>query len=123
MLKDTCWNKNNKIAFIHTSSSLWENTFNFQIQGTEGVIEIKGLRSHYGPPQLKLLKKNEEKSKEIGVYQFDEEIFNFPDEDNTWDQEMKNFLNAINKKEFINGNLIDAKNVLNIIFDLYNQNN
>jgi predicted dehydrogenase len=113
-------NENNKIAFLHASSSLWENTFNFRIQGTLGVLEITGLRGHYGAPKLKLLKRNEEMTQKIGVYQFDEEIFEFKDEDNTWNFEMKNLLNAIENDEEINGSLIDAREVLKVVFDLYN---
>jgi len=115
-------NKNNKIAFIHTSSSLWRNTFQFYIYGTKGIIEIDGLRGYYGLPILKLLKRDEGKSKEVGVYQFNEKVFKFVDKDNTWNDEMKNFLNVIKEKEKINGGLMDAKKTLDIIFGLYNKN-
>lgn len=111
--------EDDKIAFIHTSSSLWRNTFQFHIHGTKGIIEIEGLRGHYGLPKLKLLKRNDEKSKEVGVYQFDEKVFNFSDEELTFISEMENFLNAIKEKEEINGDLIDAKNTLTVVFDLY----
>ena len=114
--------ENDKIAFIHTSSSLWRNTFQFNIHGTKGMIEIEGLRGHYGFPKLKLLKRNDEKSKEVGVYQFDEKVFDFSDKELTFVSEMENFLNAIKEKEEINGDLIDAKNTLTVVFDLYDKN-
>lgn len=115
-------NLKNKIAFIHTSSSLWRNTFNFEIQCAKGRMEIEGLRGHYGTPKLRILRRNEEKSKKFGVYQFDEEEIKFPDEDVSFIEEMKNFLNCIKGKEAISGNLMDAKKVLTIVFDLYSKN-
>ncbi len=112
-------NKLGKVAFINVSSSLWRNTFVFELYGTKGIVEVSGIRSHYGPPKLKLLTKNEKKSKKVGVFQFDEQIVSFSDEDLSWRYEMKNFLNALLGKEKINGNLEDAQQALKIVFGVY----
>ncbi len=110
-----------KIAFVHTSSSLWRNTFIFEIHGTRGILEINGLRDRYGIPKLKILKRNEEKSKEVGVYQFNEEEIIFPDEDVSWTEEMKNFINAVKRNEEVYGSLEDAKKVLKTVFEVYSK--
>ena len=107
---------------VHVSSSLWRNTFNFEIQGTLGRIEISGIRSHYGSPKLVLLTRNEQKSKEVGVYQFDEQVFTFPDEDMTWNAEIASFLSSVQHKSDVDGTAQDAHDVLSVIFSLYEKN-
>ena len=111
----------NRIAFLHMSSSLWENAFEITIEGTHGMIFIKGIRSWYGAPTLRLLTRNEEESKKVGVYQFDEEITEFPDEDNSWKEEMKNFIEGINGGK-IDGGIEDAYAALKIVDKVYAEN-
>jgi predicted dehydrogenase len=108
-------------AFIHVSSSLWRNTFRFEVQGTHGRIEIEGIRSHYGAPKLTLLTRNEQKSDEVGVYQFDEKVFTFPDEDATWAREIESFLASVREGALVDGTPEDALVVLEVVFALYAQ--
>ena len=112
-------NEMDKIAFIHTSSSLWENTFKFELHGTKGIIEVEGIRGHYGNPNLKIIRRNEEKSNKSGVYEFDKEILNFPNEDLSYVDEIGNFIRTINKNGRLSGDLHDAKRVIEIISELY----
>lgn len=108
-------------AFIHVSSSLWRNTFRFELQGTLGRIEIEGIRSHYGAPRLTLLTRNEQKSNDVGVYQFDEQVFTFPDEDATWAREIESFVASVRDHTPIDGTPGDALAALDVVFALYGQ--
>jgi len=108
-------------AFLHVSSSLWRNTFSFEIQGTLGRAEIHGIRGHYGAPRLTLLTRNEAKSAKIGVYQFDEQVFEFPDEDITWEREMQSFVASVRDGAPVDGTPEDAAKVLEVIFAVYEQ--
>ena len=114
-------NEKGNVAFVHTSSSLWENTFHLYLYGKKGIIKISGIRSHYGNPKLTLLRRNEDKSRVEGVYQFDEESINFPNEDLSYVDEIGNFKRAISGKGKVEGNLHDAKEELKLISSLYDK--
>jgi len=109
------------IADVHVSTSLWRNTFRFELHGSTGIIEITGIRSHYGAPTLTLLTRNEAKSAEIGVYQFDEERFTFDDTDTTWRDELRAFLDTIAGKREADATLSDARAALSVVDDIYRQ--
>lgn len=109
-------------ASIHVSSSLWRNTFRFEMQGTLGRIEIEGIRSHYGAPKLTLLTRNEQKSVDVGVYQFDEQAFTFPDEDTTWTREMESFLASVRSGAPVDGSPREALEALEVVFALHANN-
>lgn len=107
------------VAHCHVSSCLWRNMFSIEIQGSTGRIELEGLRGHYGKPVLRILSRNEEKSGEVGVYQFDEQEFTFPDEDVTWNEEMKHLLRVLEGKEELSGTLQDAAAAVAVVEDIY----
>jgi len=109
------------IADVHVSTSLWRNTFRFELHGERGMIEVSGIRGHYGAPILTLLTRNEMKSAEVGVYQFDEEKFTFADEDTTWKDEMRAFLDTIAGTRDADATLQDARAALHVVDSIYEQ--
>ncbi len=109
------------IADVHVSTSLWRNTFRFELHGSTGLIEIAGIRSHYGAPTLTLLTRNEAKSAEVGVYQFDEEKFTFDDTDTTWRDELRAFLDTIAGAREADATLEDARAALRVVDEIYRQ--
>ena len=120
-VEDNCFlileNKFKNIAFLQASCTEWKNTFNFEIYGKLGKLQIYGLGGSYGTETLKFYKMK----KELGPP--DTIIYEFPKKDESWREEQNNFFNYIFKKEKAKfATLGDAKNVLELVSKVYKKN-
>ncbi len=105
--------KNNQItAQLHVSWTNWKNIFSFEIYGTNGFLQIEGLGGSYGKEKLIFGKRK----KEFGVPIIKEYFF---EQDISWQEEWKNFHNAILGKEKMNGNDTDGLRANQIIEAIY----
>ena len=120
-VEDNCFlileNKSKNIAFLQASCTEWKNTFNFEIYGKLGKLQIYGLGGSYGTETLKFYKMK----KKLGPP--DTMIYEFPKKDESWKEEQNNFFNYIFKKEKAKfATVNDAKNVLELVNKVYKKN-
>ncbi|MFH1424486.1 MAG: Gfo/Idh/MocA family oxidoreductase [archaeon] len=106
--------KEGKTAFLHASWTEWKNRFYFHIFGKTGVIEINGLGRSYGPETLTLYKMKPEMGPP------DQEVFEFPEADNSWALEFKELLAAIEENREPLANANDALESIKLVHKLYN---
>lgn len=106
-----------KIAFLHASCTEWKNSFEFQIYGKNGKIEIKGLGRSYGLETLTLHEMLPEMGPPIT------QTWTFPEVDNSWKSEMDAFLEDLQNGSNNSNNLESSLDVLEIIQEIYLRTN
>ena len=82
----------NSWATMHVSSSEWKNTFSLEIYGRTGKILINGLGRSYGKETLTYYKM----LPEMGPPEI--QNFDFPEADLSWELDMKNLVDHIQKR-------------------------
>lgn len=105
--------KKNQVAFLHASCTEWKNTFEFEIFGKKGKLQICGLGGSYGPETLKYFKVKPEMGVPI------EEKWEFLGEDLSWQREWQAFRDEIIGKKTYLGKFSDAEYAMKIIYDVY----
>jgi len=96
VVEDNCFlllrTESSQIAQIHVSWTQWVNVLSFEIFGRDGYLHLTGRDGHYGPQRLiwGQRQENHGRPKEQG--------FDFPASDDSWEQEWKEFLDAIRTK-------------------------
>ncbi|MFC1546626.1 Gfo/Idh/MocA family protein [bacterium] len=105
----------NKVAWLHASWTEWKNTFSFEIFGEKGKLQIDGLGKSYGTEKLTYYKM----LPELGPPETS--MWEYPFNDNSWNLELEEFLNAISLGRAPLGNLYDARASLYIIEKIYKQ--
>jgi predicted dehydrogenase len=73
---------------FHVSTTQWKNLFSFEIYGTIGYLQIDGKGGSYGEQALIFGKRNPGLAPTL-------KVFNFGLSDNSWEEEWKNFTDAI----------------------------
>jgi predicted dehydrogenase len=106
----------NKWATFHVSCSEWKNTFSMEIYGRTGKILINGLGRSYGREALTYYRM----LPEMGPPEIRE--FGFPEEDLSWELDMKNLIDHIEKKTPLLGDLNSAIYGLTQVREAYRQN-
>jgi predicted dehydrogenase len=105
-------NNSGAIGFLHASCTEWKNTFSLEIYGETGKLEISGLGGSYGIEKLthyKMLPK-------MGPPKTSSwEFIN----DDSWELEVKEFIEDIEKKNIHHSNLISSIKVLELIQNIY----
>ena len=104
---------NNVTASFHVSWTCWRNIFSFEIFGTEGYLKIDGLGGSYGLETLEFGKRKKEGGRP------DIEIFEFPDEDISWENEWKEFKKACEEHREPIGNGYDGLKANEVIDAIY----
>jgi len=99
---------------LNVSWTNWKNTFQFEIFGTEGYLKINGLGRWYGIETLEFGKRKIEG----GAPNI--EIFEYKDEDLSWNKEWIEFKSAIKSNRQPIGNGIDGARANQIIDAIYN---
>jgi predicted dehydrogenase len=116
-------NKNNQVAFIHSSSTQWKHTFNMEIGLEGGYVNIHGIlsstRSYGQGERLVVAKKQfEDETQALGNPR---ESITFFDRDRSWELEIEEFVNCIEKHMPVSqGTSTDALEVMKLVHDIYN---
>lgn len=119
-VEDNCFltlqNKNKNIAFLQASCTEWKNTFNFEIYGKKGKIQIFGLGRSYGTETLKLfiMKKKMGPPKTIE--------YKYTKSDISWKLEQDNFFKSIQNNKIIKKyatlkDMLEVHKIMNKIYD------
>ena len=94
--------ENGIIASMHTSWTQWKNIFSLEIFGEYGYLIIEGRGGSYGKQILKVGRRRVEGGAP------DELIIDFPSEDISWENEIKEFISAIQENREPSGNGLDG---------------
>ncbi len=104
-----------QVAFLHASCTEWKNLFSFEVYGKVGKLEISGLGGSYGLERLAWYRM----LPEMGPPETT--IWEYPMADDSWEQEMAEFLEDIRLARAPSCGLADAAAVLNVIEAAYRQ--
>jgi predicted dehydrogenase len=104
-----------KVALLHASCTEWKNTFSFEIYGRQGKLHAEGLGGSYGIERLAWYRM----LPEMGPP--DTTIWEYPMEDNSWENEMREFLEDIRLGREPSAGLADAMAVLTVVDRVYRE--
>lgn len=104
----------NVISQFHVSTTNWGNIFSLELFGDKGAMFIDGKGGRYGEPTLKI------GIKQLPYGNLEIKTFHYSDTDNSWSDEWKNFLKAIEGKEKISGDGNDGLRTNKIVEEIYN---
>lgn len=104
-----------KVAFLHASCTEWKNTFSFELYGRDGKLQVEGLGGSYGVERLAWYKM----LPEMGPPETT--IWEYPMTDDSWDVEMKEFLEDIRLGRKPAAGLDDAAAALRIVDRIYSE--
>lgn len=102
-----------QVAWLHVSCTEWKNLFSFEIFGRNGKLQVDGLGGSYGTERLTSYKM----LPEMGPPETT--VFEYPEEDNSWSEEIGYFVECIRNAREPEGNLRDAMEALRIVQTLY----
>ena len=106
-----------QIAWLHASCSEWKNLFSLEIYGRVGKLQIDGLGGSYGPERLIHYRMKPE----MGPPETETHEFSGPDL--SWRREMEVFEHDIATDTPSSPGLRDALAALEIVDEVYRQNN
>lgn len=107
-------NKYGNAATIQVSCTEWKNTFLFEIYFKYGKVRIEGLGGSYGTEKLTLYQMKPEMGiPDITTWEFHE--------DNSFQKEFEDFVDAIKNNREIRPNLEDGKKILEIVNKIYQE--
>jgi len=107
----------NVLAQCHVSWTNWKNIFSFEIFGDQGYIKINGLGGSYGKEKLEVGYRNVKG----GVP--DIESYEFPDENDSWTIEWKEFKIAVKENKGSMGSGQDGYEANRIVDAIYRSSN
>ncbi|MBI1859341.1 MAG: Gfo/Idh/MocA family oxidoreductase [Deltaproteobacteria bacterium] len=107
--------EHHRYAWLHASCTEWKNTFNFEIYGTTGKIEVVGLGGSYGEEMIQVARIDRER----GFPKIETE--SFAGEDVSWRQELKAFRGEIAGRQSSIATLEDGIRVLELVEETYRQ--
>src|SRR3990167_927850 len=102
-----------QVAFLHVSCTEWKNLFSFEIFGKMGKLHINGLGGSYGLESLTHYKMLAEMGPPETV------VYEYPAQDNSWELELREFINHIKQNKASLPNLNDAFQAFIIVEDIY----
>ncbi len=106
-----------QIAFLQASCTEWKNMFSMEIYGKNGKIEISGLGRSYGEETLTFHKMLPEMGPPIS------QTWSFAEPDNSWEVEMREFIDDIETGTSNSDNLESSLEVLRVISEIYSRTN
>lgn len=106
-----------QIAFLQASCTEWKNMFSMEIYGKKGKIEISGLGRSYGEETLTFHKMLPEMGPPLS------QTWSFPEPDNSWAIEMREFIDDIETGNNNSDNLDSSLEVLRVISEIYSRTN
>lgn len=102
-----------KVALLHASCTEWKNTFSFELYGRDGKLQIDGLGGSYGVERLAWYKM----LPQMGPPETT--IWEYPMADDSWEVEMREFLEDIRLDRQPAASLKDAAAALRIVDQIY----
>jgi predicted dehydrogenase len=105
-----------QVAWLHVSCSEWKNLFSFEIYGRSGKLHIEGLGGSYGVERLAYYQMLPQMGPPVTT------IYEYPFGDDSWRLEFDELVCAINERRDPLGSLGDAKQALDIVGQLYRDN-
>ena len=108
-------NNSGNIAFLHASCTEWKNNFSLEIYGKVGKIEISGLGRSYGQETLTL----HMMLPEMGPP--DTKTWSFPEQDNSWADELREFVDDLQTGANGSDNIDSSLEVLRVIGEIYSR--
>jgi len=100
-------------AQLHVSCTEWKNTFSFELYGRDGKLQVDGLGGSYGTERLAWYRM----LPEMGPPETT--LWEYPMVDNSWEVEMKEFLEDIRLNRQPPAGLGDAVAALDIVDRIY----
>ena len=100
------------MASIHVSWTQWKNLFRFELYGKDGYITVEGLGGSYGVEKAIL-------GKRAFFEPFKEEVIEFRGRDISWEEEWREFKNAIQEKREPMANGRDGVEAIKIAYLVY----
>lgn len=105
--------KNDRVtASFHVSTTNWKNIFSFEIYGDLGFLQIDGKGGSYGKETLIYAKRK------LGMAP-DMKVFDFGDNDKSWEREWVNFIHAVWKEEKLIGDGEDGLRANQLVDAIY----
>src|SRR5579883_246462 len=104
-----------QVAFLHASCTEWKNLFSFEIYCRTGKIDIQVLGGSYRTERITFYKMRHEMGPPE-TYSWE-----FPMEDNSWEVELTEFMQDIEKNRQPAANLHDAHAALSIVEKIYRE--
>lgn len=102
-----------QVASLHASWTQWKNLFSFEVYGRDGYLNIEGLGGSYGPERLAWGRRKPESGPP------DEESFDFPASDVSWEAEWLEFTSAIREDREPLGSGRDGWQALRMVDAVY----
>jgi len=101
------------VAFLHASCTEWKNLFSFEVYGKAGKLEISGLGGSYGVERLAWYRM----LPEMGPPETT--IWEYPMADDSWEHEMAEFREDVQRNRRPSAGLADAQAALRVIEEVY----
>ena len=102
-----------QVACLHVSWTQWKNLFSFEVFGRDGYAIARGLGGSYGPEQATVGRRRPEGGTP------EEQVFDFADEDRSWELEWRNFVEAIALKRSPMSDAAEALSAIKWVYRLY----
>ncbi len=102
-----------KIASLHASWTQWKNIFSFEVFGRDGYLIVEGLGGSYGTERLTWGRRRPESGPP------DEERFDFPGPDVSWEAEWREFVTAIREGRGPLASSYDGRQALRMVHAVY----
>lgn len=103
----------NRAAFLQASCTEWKNTFSLEIYGRHGKLQVDGLGGSYGVERLAWYRM----LPEMGPPETT--IWEYPMADDSWEFEMREFIDDIKQDRVPAAGLSDAIAALQIVEKIY----
>jgi predicted dehydrogenase len=106
-----------QVAWLHVSCTEWKNLFSLEIYGKLGKIQIDGLGGSYGAEKLIYYQMLPQMGPPKAT------VWEYPDEDKSWDLEFQAFVEALRTGTPLNGDINDAYEAFKIVDKIYESAN
>jgi predicted dehydrogenase len=103
------------VAFLHASCTEWKNTFSFELYGRDGKLHVEGLGASYGVERLAWYRMLP------AMGPPETTIWEYPIADDSWECEMREFLEDIRLGRESSPGLGDAAAALEIVHRIYRE--
>ena len=102
-----------QVASLHTSWTQWKNLFCFEVFGQDGYLIVEGLGGSYGLERLRIGRRKTQGGPP------EEQVFEFPGPDVSWQAEWREFVAAIREGREPLGNGHDGWQAMKMVYAVY----